>query len=422
LEREWIRDACEEAGLSVLRLMNDSTASGLCYGIESGLTKESKETVLASLSWGAGVCSCSLINMEGGIVEVMGTGGDALIGGEEFTQRLVQHCREEIRRDYSRDVLDPLALRRLRLACDQAKVELSTYTSAVIQLRDLADGIDFRTRITRDRFEILCAQDFTRCLTPIQQALAHAKITTEQVEQVVLVGGSTRIPKVQQIIKQIFGPNLKNLNVDRDETVAFGTAIYCSMTGKPDSNSFTDDLLLMDCNPYSLGVNVGTKEGMGEDGKVVGIVERNINIPLRKSAIFTTVKDNQDNIVFRIYEGENSESSRDWFLGEVHLSNLRPGPAGSIRISLTFDIDANEILTVTAEELGTGNKTTQNHKFSSSHSKNTKAQQCRYQGHKKETHMETEKDVEKMENITGMGKSMMEKSETNKKQETTQRI
>lgn len=162
-----------------------------------------------------------------------------------------------------------------------------------------------------------------------------------------------------------------HLNLERDDTVAYGAALYSSMTSKPDNNFITDDLLLMDCNPYSLGVNVGTKDALGDEGKVVGMVERNINIPLRKSATFTTSKDNQENIVFRIYEGENQESSKNWFLGEVNLSNLRPGPAGSTRVELSFDIDANEILTVTAEELETGNKATQTHKFSADHVKIT---------------------------------------------------
>jgi heat shock protein 1/8 len=283
------------------------------------------------------------------VFEVKSTAGDTHLGGEDFDNKLVDHFVAEFQRKHKKDISkNDRALRRLRTACERAKRTLSSSASAQLEIDSLFDGIDFNSSITRARFEDLCIDYFRGCLTPVEKALTDAKMSKGDIDDVVLVGGSTRIPKVQDLLKSFFNGKELNKSINPDEAVAYGAAVQAAIL-KGHGSEETKDLLLIDVTPLSLGI-----ETAGE--MMTKIIERNTTIPCKKSQIFSTFADNQTAVTISIFEGERARTKDNNLLGRFNLTGIPPAPRGVPQIEVTFDLDANGILNVTAVEKGTGKK------------------------------------------------------------------
>eukprot|EP00057_Strongylocentrotus_purpuratus_P013731 XP_011668205.1 PREDICTED: heat shock 70 kDa protein IV [Strongylocentrotus purpuratus] len=344
-QRQATKDAGVIAGLNVLRIINEPTAAALAYGLDKKLKGEQHVLIF---DLGGGTFDVSILVIDDGIFEVISTAGDTHLGGEDFDDRLVHYLAEEFKRKHKKDMSsNPRSLRRLRTAAERAKRTLSSSASAYFQVDSLYEGIDFSTSVSRARFEELCSDLFKKCLQPVERAIVDAKIDKNKIDTVVLVGGSTRIPKIQKLLQEYLNGKDLNKSINPDEAVAYGAAVQAAiLSGDPTSEEIKD-VILVDVAPLSLGIE---KRG----GVMSKLIERNTTIPTKATKNFVTIADNQSAITFKVFEGERAMTKENNRLGQFEFSGIPPAPRGVPKIKVTFDIDANGIMDVTAEDKSTG--------------------------------------------------------------------
>lgn len=349
-QRQATKDAGVIAGLNILRIINEPTAASLAYGLENSVKNAGADKKVLIFDLGGGTFDVTVLSIFEGVFEVLSTGGDAHLGGEDLDNRMVEHFASEITKKHKKDVKsNPRALKRLKNACERLKRNLSTSSQSTIELDSLIDGIDFSSSLTRSKFEEINGDYFKKCMACVEEVLRSSKVAKADIDDIVLVGGSSRIPKVQDLLKSMFNGKELNKSINCDEAVAYGAAVQAHILSGAEKDSVTSSLLLIDVTPLSLGIETA--------GNVMTVLlPRNSTIPNSKSQTFSTFADNQTTVTIKIYEGERPMTRDCNLLGTFDLVNIPPAPRGVPQIEVTLNVDTNGILQVDALDKSSGRK------------------------------------------------------------------